>query len=164
MPPGLKVLSAAGEQKNVFEKGFRILKTPEVCLTIGTASKIKSPLRNIKHSSRLFLFLSTGNISNTTFLLKFLLLIQNPWDCLYTLGPRLSCYIRNFFFPTLTIYTQLIRSSCTWLRKGFPGICSGAFWSLKKKTWWCQKGCVSMTPLRQKACVAGVRWYAQCYI
>lgn len=62
--------------------------------------------------------------------------------------------------PTLTVLTQLTRSSSTWPCKGFPGIPSEE--KSEEKLWWA--GSCHHDALVTESLCCSVRWYAQCYI
>lgn len=112
-----RLFPAAGEQKPYSRKRFKH------STTWGSLdNSFKSPIRNIKRSSRLFLFTSKGNVSNTVSADVSVadLYIYIPTYCLYTLGPCLSCYIFHFFYNCRSF------SSCYWPHKRLPVICQSS--------------------------------------
>lgn len=118
MPTGLKVLSAVCSKKCIW-KTVSNTSPPEVCLTTGTSSKVKSPLKETSSAPQLFSFSSKGNLSNTIFAEVFVADLLHLYPMLLFIHTGASLAI-SF------IVSQLVLSLCNWPHKGLPVICQNS--------------------------------------
>lgn len=115
------LLSAADEySKKKKKKKFQTTRG-----LLDNWNSFKRPMRNVNRSSRLFLFSSKGNVSNTNFAeVSVADLYIYASYCVYTLGPMpLLLYP---LFPLTTVTPQPLLSSGNWPQTGLPLICQSS--------------------------------------